>query len=149
MMVASALSLSISFFEALSAWRSVSVPARFGNGYAQISQRKPIIRTHFLSEKGSDYMDVVRVWGLEPQRVAAREPKSRMSANSIIPAQERRESPPPLCRPTKPRWQNSRPASPPGAAVPPNRPPSAAALPSAACRCSYSPWRIHVPRRRG
>ena len=30
--------------------------------------------------------DVVRVWGLEPQRVAAREPKSRMSANSIIPA---------------------------------------------------------------
>ena len=29
---------------------------------------------------------MVRVWGLEPQRIAAREPKSRMSANSIIPA---------------------------------------------------------------
>ena len=30
--------------------------------------------------------DVVRAWGLEPQRIAAREPKSRMSTNSIIPA---------------------------------------------------------------
>ena len=30
--------------------------------------------------------DVVRVTGLEPARLAAREPKSRMSANSIIPA---------------------------------------------------------------
>ena len=30
--------------------------------------------------------DVVRAWGLEPQRIAAREPKSRMSANSIMPA---------------------------------------------------------------
>ena len=30
--------------------------------------------------------DVVRVWGLEPQRGEAREPKSRMSTNSIIPA---------------------------------------------------------------
>ena len=29
---------------------------------------------------------MVRVWGLEPQRIAAREPKSRMSANSIMPA---------------------------------------------------------------
>ena len=31
---------------------------------------------------------MVRVWGLEPQRVAAREPKSRMSTNFIIPAYE-------------------------------------------------------------
>ena len=30
--------------------------------------------------------DVVRVTGVEPARLAAREPKSRMSANSIIPA---------------------------------------------------------------
>ena len=30
--------------------------------------------------------DVVRVWGVEPQRLTAREPKSRMSTNSIIPA---------------------------------------------------------------
>ena len=29
---------------------------------------------------------MVRAWGLEPQRLAAREPKSRMSANSIMPA---------------------------------------------------------------
>ena len=29
---------------------------------------------------------LVRAWGLEPQRLAAREPKSRMSANSIMPA---------------------------------------------------------------
>ena len=30
--------------------------------------------------------DVVRVTGVEPARLSAREPKSRMSANSIIPA---------------------------------------------------------------
>ena len=29
---------------------------------------------------------MVRAWGLEPQRLAAREPKSRMSANFIMPA---------------------------------------------------------------
>ena len=29
---------------------------------------------------------LVRAWGLEPQRLAAREPKSRMSANFIMPA---------------------------------------------------------------
>ena len=29
---------------------------------------------------------VVRAWGLEPQRITAREPKSRMSTNSIMPA---------------------------------------------------------------
>ena len=32
--------------------------------------------------------DVVRAWGFEPQRISAREPKSRMSANSIMPAYE-------------------------------------------------------------
>ena len=30
--------------------------------------------------------NLVRAWGLEPQRIAAREPKSRMSTNSIMPA---------------------------------------------------------------
>ena len=30
--------------------------------------------------------DVVRVTGVEPARLTTREPKSRMSANSIIPA---------------------------------------------------------------
>ena len=29
---------------------------------------------------------MVRAWGLEPQRIAAREPKSRMSTSSIMPA---------------------------------------------------------------
>ena len=29
---------------------------------------------------------LVRAWGLEPQRIAAQEPKSCMSANSIMPA---------------------------------------------------------------
>ena len=29
---------------------------------------------------------MVRAWGLEPQRITAREPKSRMSTNSIMPA---------------------------------------------------------------
>ena len=29
---------------------------------------------------------MVRAWGLEPQRREAREPKSRMSTNSIMPA---------------------------------------------------------------
>ena len=31
-------------------------------------------------------LQLVRAWGLEPQRIAAREPKSRMSTNFIIPA---------------------------------------------------------------
>ena len=53
---APALFLLISFFAALSVWRSASVPVRFGSGYSQIFQGKPIIRTHLLSEKGSDYM---------------------------------------------------------------------------------------------
>ena len=30
--------------------------------------------------------NMVRAWGLEPQRITAREPKSRMSTNSIMPA---------------------------------------------------------------
>ena len=29
---------------------------------------------------------MVRAWGLEPQRITAREPKSRMYTNSIMPA---------------------------------------------------------------
>ena len=34
----------------------------------------------------SEICGMVRAWGLEPQRLAAREPKSRMSANFIMPA---------------------------------------------------------------
>lgn len=36
---------------------------------------------------------VVRVWGVEPQRISPREPKSRLSTNSIIPACRSRFSP--------------------------------------------------------
>ena len=39
------------------------------------SQRKAIIRTHLLSETSSDYIGLVRLKGLEPTRIAAREPK--------------------------------------------------------------------------
>ena len=63
--VAPALALSISFFAALSAWRLASAPPHYGNAYSQISQRKPIIRTHPLSETGSDYMGLVREAGVE------------------------------------------------------------------------------------
>ena len=76
----------ISFSEALSAWRSVFVPVRFGSGYDQISRRKPIIRTHLLSEKGSDYMDVVPVAGLEPARISPPHFECGTSTNSITPA---------------------------------------------------------------
>ena len=62
---APALSLPVSFFEALSVWRSACASLRFGSGCSQISQRKPIIRTPLLSEKGSDYMGLVREAGLE------------------------------------------------------------------------------------
>ena len=57
-----------SFPLALSVSRWACVPPRYGSGYAQTSQRKPIIRTHPLSEKGSDYMGLVREAGLEPAR---------------------------------------------------------------------------------
>ena len=65
---APALFLPISFFGALSVWRLLSSPGHSGSGYSQTSQRKPIIRTHLLSEKGSDYMGLVPVVGLEPTR---------------------------------------------------------------------------------
>lgn len=44
----------------LSAWRWVCAPPRFGSGCFRIGQRKPIIRTHLLSEKGSDYMGLAQ-----------------------------------------------------------------------------------------
>ena len=51
-----------------SALRWAFAPPRFGSGCFRIGQRKPIIRTHLLSEKGSDYMGLVPVAGLEPAR---------------------------------------------------------------------------------
>ncbi len=60
MELASSVGLSVS--------RWASVPPRFGSGYSRIGQSKPIIRTHLLSEKGSDYMGLVPVAGVEPAR---------------------------------------------------------------------------------
>ncbi|MDE7171678.1 MAG: hypothetical protein K2O11_07370 [Oscillospiraceae bacterium] len=59
---------------------SLFQPSRFGSQLALypvaeigafVSVKKPIIRTHLLSEKGSDYMGLVPVAGLEPARLAA------------------------------------------------------------------------------
>ena len=44
------------------------------------SQRKAIIRTHLLSETSSDYIGLVRLKGLEPTRIAAREPKGDVTS---------------------------------------------------------------------
>ena len=59
---------SVSSFVGLSASRWAFAPLRFGNGCFRIGQRKPIIRTHLLSEKGSDYMGLVPLTGVEPVR---------------------------------------------------------------------------------
>ena len=40
----------------------------------------------FFREEVYRELLLVRAWGLEPQRRKAREPKSRMSTNSIMPA---------------------------------------------------------------
>lgn len=70
----------------LSAWSWVCAVLRCGSRCFRSGQRKAIIRTHHRLEIGSDYIGLVRAWGLEPQRITAREPKSRMSTNSIMPA---------------------------------------------------------------
>ena len=78
---------SASSFGGLSVSRWACVPPRYGSGYAQTSQRKPIIRTHPLSEKGSDYMGLVPVVGLEPTRgISPADFESATSTNSITPA---------------------------------------------------------------
>ena len=50
---------------------------------------------------------------------------------------------------TRPGWRSSRPGSLPGGSGPQSRPAAAAALPSGACRCSYSPWSGRGRRCRG
>ncbi len=57
--------------------------------FAKITiQRRECAPTYKISrsKRYKACSDVVRAWGLEPQRIAAREPKSRMSANFIMPA---------------------------------------------------------------
>ena len=70
----------------LSAWRWAFASPRFGSRWFRSGQRKAIIRTHRRLGTGSDYIGLVRLKGLEPTRIAAREPKSRMSTNSITGA---------------------------------------------------------------
>ena len=52
----------------LSAWRWACAVPRCGNRCFRSGRRKAIIRTHRLSETGSDYMGLVPVVGLEPTR---------------------------------------------------------------------------------
>ena len=70
----------------LAVWRLACAAPRCGNRCFRSGQRKAIIRTLHRLEMGSDYMGLVRLKGLEPTRIAAREPKSRMSTNSITGA---------------------------------------------------------------
>ena len=44
------------------------------------------MRTNKKRTPFGDLLCLVRAWGLEPQRLSTREPKSRMSTNSIMPA---------------------------------------------------------------
>ena len=52
----------------LSAWRWACASPRCGSKWLRSGQRKAIIRTHRLSETGSDYIGLVPVVGLEPTR---------------------------------------------------------------------------------
>ena len=52
----------------LSAWRWACASPHFGSRCFRSGQRKAIIRTHRLSETGSDYMGLVREAGVEPAR---------------------------------------------------------------------------------
>ena len=57
---------------------------------ALLLQGFPKMRGPFFDKnvRKMDPFHMVRAWGLEPQRITAREPKSRMSTNSIMPAYE-------------------------------------------------------------
>ena len=59
---------SLSSSVGLSAWRWACAVPRCGSRCFRNGQRKAIIRTHRLSETGSDYIGLVRKMGLEPTR---------------------------------------------------------------------------------
>ena len=59
---------SLSSSVGLSAWRWACAVPRCGSRCFRNGQRKAIIRTHRLSETGSDYIGLVRATGLEPAR---------------------------------------------------------------------------------
>ena len=79
---------SASFSVGLSAWRSAVSSRRYGNAWFRSGRRKQIIRTHLLSEKGSDYIGLVRLTGVEPVRPSGH--KHLKLASLPIPAQPRR-----------------------------------------------------------
>lgn len=55
----------------LSAWRWACAAPRFGNRCFRSGQRKAIIRTHRLSETGSDYIGLARGNNSNPLRLFA------------------------------------------------------------------------------
>ena len=59
---------SLSSSVGLSAWRWACAVPRCGSRCFRNGQRKAIIRTHRLSETGSDYIGLVREAGVEPAR---------------------------------------------------------------------------------
>ena len=59
---------SLSSSVGLSAWRWACAVPRCGSRCFRNGQRKAIIRTHRLSETGSDYIGLVPEVGLEPTR---------------------------------------------------------------------------------
>ena len=63
---------SLSSSVGLSAWRWACAVPRCGSRCFRNGQRKAIIRTHRLSETGSDYIGLVPVVGLEPTRCRQR-----------------------------------------------------------------------------
>ena len=63
---------SLSSSVGLSAWRWACAVPRCGSRCFRNGQRKAIIRTHLLSETGSDYIGLVPVTGLEPVRCRQR-----------------------------------------------------------------------------
>ena len=73
--------------EGPSAWRQACALPRCESRYFHTDRKKPIIRTHFLSETSSDYIGLVPVVGLEPTRgISPTDFESVTSANSITPA---------------------------------------------------------------
>ena len=59
---------SLSSSVGLSAWRWACAVPRCGSRCFRNGQRKAIIRTHRLSETGSDYIGLVQMVGVEPTR---------------------------------------------------------------------------------
>ena len=78
---------SLSSSVGLSAWRWACAVPRCGSRCFRNGQRKAIIRTHRLSETGSDYIGLVRLAGVEPARPYGH--KHLKLASLPVPAQPR------------------------------------------------------------